>query len=78
MNPVPPIISASKKLKAIVGSDSWKILRVAGYLKENVGQYIGLIGQGKGEFDEFNKIMKNSTESTTLRKEILGSYTVQG
>ena len=75
MNPVPPIISASKKLKAIVGSDSWKILRVAGYLKENVGQW--LIGQGKGEFDEFN-CMKNSTESTTSRKEILGSYTVQG
>ena len=76
MNPVPPIISASKKLKAIVGSDSWKILRVAGYLKENVGQW--LIGQGKGEFDEFNKFMKNSIVSTTSRKEILGSYTVQG
>ena len=73
---VPPIISASKKLKDIVGSGSWKILRVAGYLKENVEQR--LIGQGKGEFDEFNKDMKNSTESTTSRKEILGSYTVQG
>ena len=58
--PVPPIISASKKLKDIVGSGSWKILSVAGYLKENVEQR--LIGQGKGEFDDFNKDMKNSME----------------
>ena len=70
--PIPLIISASKKLKDIVGSGSWKILRVARYLKENVEQW--LIWQGKEEFDEFNK-MKNSTESTTLRKKKYSAHT---
>ena len=56
--PVLPTITASTQLKDLVGPESWKILKVAGYSKENVEQW--LKGESKEGFEKFKLFLKNS------------------
>ena len=67
--PVLPTITASTQLKDLVGPESWKILKVAGYSKENVEQW--LKGESKEGFEKFKFFTHKA--STILQRDIFGS-----